>query len=52
MTLRMRRLMTAIALLLAMPEGGHAVQTENLGFRVLPAPGRMAADGRIDDWDL
>ena len=25
---------------------------ENLGVRVLPAPGKVTADGKLDDWDL
>jgi DNA-binding beta-propeller fold protein YncE len=26
--------------------------TENLGIRALPAPGKVAIDGKVDDWDL
>jgi hypothetical protein len=37
--------------LLAAP-AADATETEHLGIRVLPAPGRMTIDGRIDDWDL
>ena len=29
-----------------------ATETENLGIRVLPARGRVVADGKVDDWDL
>lgn len=29
-----------------------ATETENLGIRVLPAPGEVTVDGKIDDWDL
>ena len=29
-----------------------ATETENLGIRVLPAPGLVNVDGRVDDWDL
>ncbi len=29
-----------------------ATPTENLSFRVLPAPAKMAVDGKTDDWDL
>ena len=30
----------------------RASQTENLGIRVLPAPGPVSIDGKTDDWDL
>src|SRR4030042_34416 len=30
----------------------EATETENLGIRVLPAPGKVAVDGKYDDWDL
>src|SRR5436190_21461775 len=29
-----------------------ATETENLGIRVLPAPGKVTIDGKADDWDL
>jgi len=29
-----------------------ATETENLGMQVLPAPGKVAIDGKFDDWDL
>ena len=29
-----------------------ATETENLGIRVLPAPGKVVVDGKTDDWDL
>ena len=29
-----------------------ATETENLGIRVLPAPGKVVIDGKTDDWDL
>ncbi len=29
-----------------------ATPTENLGFRVLPALGKVVVDGKADDWDL
>ncbi|HZZ73941.1 MAG TPA: hypothetical protein VFE24_16935 [Pirellulales bacterium] len=29
-----------------------ATPTENLGLRVLPAPGKVVVDGKADDWDL
>ena len=39
-----------LPLLLAAPL--QATETENLGISVLPAPGKVAVDGKIDDWDL
>jgi hypothetical protein len=30
----------------------HATETENLGIRVLPAPGKVVVDGNFDDWEL
>jgi len=29
-----------------------ATETENLGIRVLPAPGKVVVDGNPNDWDL
>ena len=29
-----------------------ATETENVDFRVLPAPGKVVVDGKMDDWDL
>ncbi len=29
-----------------------ATETENLGIRILPVPGKVAIDGKVDDWDL
>ena len=29
-----------------------ATETENLGIRALPAPGKMKIDGKADDWNL
>ena len=29
-----------------------ATETENLGIRALPAPGKVVVDGKTDDWDL
>ncbi|HUT60574.1 MAG TPA: hypothetical protein VNA25_22240, partial [Phycisphaerae bacterium] len=29
-----------------------ATETENLNMQVLPAPGKVAIDGKFDDWDL
>jgi hypothetical protein len=30
----------------------RATETENLGLRILPAPGKVTVDGKIDGWDL
>ena len=37
---------------LALCSLGRATETENHGLPVLPAPGRMAIDGKTGDWDL
>lgn len=29
-----------------------ATETENLGIRILPTPGKVTVDGNTDDWDL
>lgn len=29
-----------------------ATETENLGIRILPVPGKVAVDGKTEDWDL
>jgi hypothetical protein len=42
----------AAAVLLALAAALPAVPTENLGLRVLPAPGAVTVDGKADDWDL
>ena len=39
------------AVMLALP-AALAVETENHGIRVLPAPGKVEVDGKTDDWDL
>lgn len=40
------------ALLVLSPLAVTATPTENVSFRVLPAPAKMVVDGRTDDWDL
>ena len=30
----------------------RATETENIGIRVLPAPGKVVIDGQYGDWDL
>jgi DNA-binding beta-propeller fold protein YncE len=47
----MKRFLTAAALA-GLIGAAHATPTENLGIRVLPAPGAMNIDGKIADWDL
>ena len=43
----------ACALALALVAGAaRATPTEHVAFRVLPAPGKVAVDGAVDDWDL
>jgi hypothetical protein len=39
-----------VAACLSMPAA--ATETENLGIRILPAPGVVRVDGKFDDWDL
>ena len=49
----MRRLWLCAALLASLLGGAaRATETENLGIQVLPAPGKVAVDGKADDWDL
>ena len=46
---------TLSLLLVAAVCGGaftFATETENLGIRLLPAPGKVGIDGKFDDWDL
>ena len=40
----------AVALFWATP--ARATETENVGLRILPAPGKVTVDGKADDWDL
>jgi len=40
-----------VALCLALAEA-RAAQTENHGIHAVPAPGKVAIDGKLDDWDL
>jgi len=41
-----------LALLALLPWTLQATQTENNVLRIVPAPGPMTIDGKIDDWDL
>ena len=42
----------ALSLGVALPGGVRATETENIGVRILPAPGKVIVDGKIADWDL
>jgi len=41
-----------LALGLAAGQPARATETENLGIRILPTPGKVAVDGQVADWDL
>ena len=45
-------LIAALLAALVLASRAGATPTENLGVRVLPAPGKVAIDGTCDDWDL
>jgi len=47
----MNKLLSLTALILGAALAG-ATETENQGLRVLPAPGKVVIDGKINDWDL
>ena len=47
-----RRLLVAVAAAIVLAGSAAAAPTENLGLRVLPAPGKVTVDGKADDWDL
>ena len=40
------------ATLAAYAGGAVATETEHLDYHVLPAPGKVVIDGKVDDWDL
>ena len=42
----------ALSLALAAVQPARATETENLGIRILPAPGKVVVDGKTADWDL
>ena len=48
--LLIRNLLLVIAC--ALCASAVATETENLGMQVLPAPGKVAIDGKFRDWDL
>ena len=41
-----------VGIVLSLAASALATPTENLGIRVLPAPGKVAVDGKANDWDL
>jgi len=45
-------LLLALSFVLNLLTSGDATPTENNGIRVLPAPGKVAVDGKANDWDL
>ena len=49
-----RRFVLALAALAVFAVGlsAKATETEHLGIRVLPTPGKVMVDGKFDDWDL
>ncbi len=48
----MKRSIICAALCAFTPLCVMATPTENVRFRVLPAPAKMVIDGKVDDWDL
>jgi len=51
----MKKFTTAMLILILAglsPVPVRATDSENLGIRVLPAPGPVTIDGKFDDWDL
>ena len=46
------RMSWAIVVIASVCFQAQATMTENLDMRVLPAPGKVAVDGKFDDWDL
>ena len=46
------RTLTAALVILAGSWTAKATETENLNIRILPKPGKVAVDGKSDDWDL
>jgi len=49
--LKLSRALVVFSLLL-LTRAAVATETENVGMRVLPAPGKVAVDGKVNDWDL
>jgi hypothetical protein len=44
--------LTGIVLVLAAVRAASAQQTDNNALHAVPAPGKVAVDGQLDDWDL
>ena len=42
----------ALLLLLAAALAATATETENLGLHILPAPGPVTVNGKLEHWDL
>src|SRR4051812_46126149 len=49
---RMKKMCAATFSVLLAATPALATETENLDLQVLPAPGTVAVDGQIADWDL
>jgi len=47
-----RAMIAGFVLAVVFSTAAYATETENLGIRVLPAPGRVTVDGKTGDWDL
>ena len=45
-------IIVCISLLLAGASRSSATQTDTHGIHVVPVPGKVAIDGKLDDWDL
>ncbi len=50
--LRIRFALFSIGFFLLVGRGLRATETENLNIRIVPPPGNVIVDGKIDDWDL
>jgi len=51
--MKARVLVSLLGLALLVQAGSaRALQTENTGMQALPAPGPVAMDGKLNDWDL
>ena len=48
----MKNYLIAGFIALAVVSIARATETENLGMRILPAPGKVTVDGKFSDWDL
>ncbi|MGB2975793.1 MAG: hypothetical protein WBD18_07125, partial [Phycisphaerae bacterium] len=48
----MLKMAGALAVMVLLAGIAWATETENLGIRILPAPGKVVVDGQVNDWDL